>query len=68
VDAAMGYMGVSLLSQGGFYANPAVIYENVFITLKSKDITIRPPSDLNLLKVVSFQDSEKRYPKCKKKP
>jgi polar amino acid transport system substrate-binding protein len=67
VDAAMGYMGVSLLSQGGFYDNLAEIYENVFITLKSKDISIRTPSDLNLLKVASFQGAEKRYPKWLKK-
>lgn len=57
----MGDMGVVLLSQGGFYANPAVIYENVFITIKSKDISIRTPSNLNLLKVVSFQRAEQRY-------
>ena len=33
VDAAMGDMGVNLEPKGGFYANPAVIYNNVFITL-----------------------------------
>jgi polar amino acid transport system substrate-binding protein len=67
VDAAMGDMGVDLKLQGGFYADPAVIYDNVFITLKSKKISIKEPSDLNLLKVVSFQGAEKRYPKWLKK-
>ncbi len=67
VDAAMGDMGVNLLSHGGFYANPAVIYDNVFITLKSKGISIRTPSDLNLLSVVSFQGADRRYPKWLKK-
>ena len=67
VDAAMGDMGVDLESQGGFYANPAVIYDNVFITLKNKKILIETPNDLDLLKVVSFQGAEKRYPKWLKK-
>jgi polar amino acid transport system substrate-binding protein len=67
VDAAMGDMGVNLQSNGGFYATPAVIYDNVFITLKSKAISIKVPNDLNALKVVSFQGAEKRYPKWLKK-
>jgi len=63
VNAAMGDMGVDLSSQGGFYADPAVIYDNVFITLKSKNILIKTPEDLNELEVVSFQSAHKRYPK-----
>jgi len=39
-----------------------VIYDNVFISLKSKNISITQPSDLDLLNVVSFQGAEKRYP------
>jgi polar amino acid transport system substrate-binding protein len=62
VDAAMGDMGVNLALKGGFYADPAVIYDNVFITLKSKDISITSPSDLDSLHVVSFQGAENRYP------
>jgi len=67
VDAAMGDMGVNLEASGGFYADPAVIYNNVFFTLKSKNISIEKPSDLDLLRVVSFQGAEKRYPKWLKK-
>lgn len=67
VDAAMGDMGVNLKTSGGFYADPAVIYNNVFITLKSKNISIEKPSDLDLFKVVSFQGAEKRYPNWLKK-
>ncbi len=67
VNAAMGDMGVDLESQGGFYADPAVIYDNVFITLKSRAISIEKPSDLDLLRVVSFQGADKRYPKWLKK-
>lgn len=67
VDAAMGDMGVDLELLGGFYANPAVIYENIFITLKSRNIVINKPSDLDSLNVVSFQGAEKRYPSWLKK-
>ncbi len=62
VDAIMGDMGVDLKIYGGFYANPAVIYDNVFISLKNKNLSITQPSDLDLLHVVSFQGAEKRYP------
>ncbi|WP_235839777.1 hypothetical protein [Cognaticolwellia mytili] len=47
VDAAMGDMGVNLETNGGFYADPAVIYNNVFITMKSRKIIIEKPSDLD---------------------
>lgn len=67
VDAAMGDMGVDLKSKGGFYANPTVIYDNVFITLKSSHVSITSPSDLNSLLVASFQGAEIRYPKWLKK-
>jgi len=67
VDAAMGDMGVDLTSKGGFYANPAVIYNNVFITLKKQNISIEKPHDLDQLRVVSFQGAENRYPKWLKK-
>ena len=67
VDAAMGDMGVNLELKGGFYANPAVIYNNVFITLKNQKISIEKPADLDHLRVVSFQGAENRYPKWLKK-
>lgn len=63
VDAVMGDMGVDLKSSGGFYADPAVIYNNVFYTLKSKNLSINKPSDLDELRVVSFQGAENWYPK-----
>ncbi|TWX56352.1 ABC transporter substrate-binding protein [Colwellia hornerae] len=67
VDAVMGDIGVNLKSQGGFYAKAAVIYDNVFITLKSSAISLKKPTDFDLLSVVSFQGAEKRYPKWLKK-
>jgi len=60
VDAAMGDMGIHL--KDGFYANPAVIYDNIFITLKNRNITINKPGDLDSFHVASFQGAEKRYP------
>lgn len=65
VDAAMGDMGTHL--KDGFYANPAIIYDNIFITLKSRNITINKPSDLDSLHVASFQGADKRYPNWLKK-
>lgn len=62
VDAAMGDMGINLKEHGGFYANPAVIYDNAFFTLKSRKLAIKNPKDLDSLYVVSFQGAEKRYP------
>lgn len=63
VDAAMGDMGVDLKADGGYYADPAVIYDNVFITLKSNNFTINTPKNIEQLTVVSFQGADKRYPK-----
>jgi polar amino acid transport system substrate-binding protein len=61
-DAVMGDMGIDLIPHGGFYADPAVIYDNVFITLKRKHISIRDPVDLDKYRIISFQGAEKRYP------
>jgi polar amino acid transport system substrate-binding protein len=63
VDAAMGDMGVELETKGGFYADPAVIYQNIFVTLKSSDLVITSPKDLDSVTVVSFQGAQRRYPK-----
>lgn len=67
VDAIMGDMGVNLKAYGGYYAAPAVTYDNIFISLKSKNIAITKPNDLDNLQVVSFQGAEKRYPEWLKK-
>lgn len=63
VDAAMGDMGVDLTLSGGFYANPAVVYDNIFISLAQNNFSIHHPSDLDYLTILSFQGAEKRYPK-----
>jgi polar amino acid transport system substrate-binding protein len=67
VDAVTGDIGVDLTPFGGFYADPAIIYQNVFITLRKNNKTIKEPKDLDGLKVVSFQGAEKRYPQWMQK-
>jgi len=63
VDAAMTDLGVNLSKFGGHYGSPAVFYDNVFITLKEKNIVIKKPEDLKGLSVTSFQGAILRYPK-----
>lgn len=63
VDAAMTDLGEDLSKIGGYYGNPAVWYNNIFITLKERNITINQPEDLKGLIVTSFQGAVKRYPK-----
>ena len=63
VDAAMTDLGIDLRPFGGLYANPAVWYDNVFISLKQNNLTIKQPQDLDGLIVTSFQGGVHRYPK-----
>jgi len=63
VNATMTDLGEDLTAYGGHYGNPAVWYDNVFITLKEKKLTIKKPEDLKGLSVISFQGAIKRYPK-----
>lgn len=62
VDAAMTDLGTDFSQQGGFYGDPAVTYNNVFISLKERDLHIRRPEDLKGLTVVAFPGALKRYP------
>lgn len=62
VDAAMTDLGTDLKPYGAHYGNPAVFYDNVFITLKSRHLAIRKPEDLDGLTVISFQGAANRYP------
>jgi polar amino acid transport system substrate-binding protein len=61
VDAVMMDVGEDL-SKYGHYAEPPVLYDNVFITLKQRGIRIRKPSDLDKLTVMSFVGAAARYP------
>jgi polar amino acid transport system substrate-binding protein len=62
VDAAMTDLGEDMTTWGAHYGNPAVIYDNVFITLKERRLTITRPEDLQGLSVISFAGAAKRYP------
>lgn len=63
VDAAMTDLGEDLSEFGGYYGSPAVFYDNVFITLKERGLSIKKPEDLKGLSVSSFQGALARYPK-----
>jgi len=63
VDAATTDLGEDLRKFGGHYAQPAVWFDNVFITLKENNVSIKTPKDLKKLSVLSFQGAIKRYPK-----
>lgn len=62
VDAAMTDLGEDMQPHGGHYGDPAVFYDNVFITLRSRGLQIRRPEDLKGLSVIAFQGADKRYP------
>ncbi|MDQ5887471.1 MAG: transporter substrate-binding protein [Pseudomonadota bacterium] len=62
VDAAMTDAGKNLSAAGGHYAEPAIIYDNVLISLKQRALQIRQPTDLAGLSVLSFVGAANRYP------
>ncbi|MES2257886.1 MAG: ABC transporter substrate-binding protein [Pseudomonadota bacterium] len=62
VDAAMTDLGEDLRADGAYYGDPAVYYDNVFISLKERKLTIRKPEDLRGLTVLSFPGGARRYP------
>lgn len=62
VDAAMTDLGQDLTDQGGHYGEPAVIYQNVLVTLRNRQLRLEKPEDLKGLSVVAFQGAAKRYP------
>lgn len=62
VDAAMTDLGEDMKPHGGFYGDPAVVYDNVLITLKHRNLHIHQPQDLDGLTVLSFQGAVKRFP------
>lgn len=62
VDAAMTDLGEDMEKWGAFYGDPAVFYDNVFISLKERHLVIKTPDDLQGLTVISFAGAAKRYP------
>jgi polar amino acid transport system substrate-binding protein len=62
LDGAMMDSGIDLTPYGGLYATPAVLYDNVFITLHERHLKIARPEDLNGLTVLAFPGALRRYP------
>lgn len=62
IAAAMTDLGEDMQPHGGYYGDTAVTYDNVFITLKERKLSIKTPADLEGLSVLSFQGAVKRYP------
>lgn len=62
VDAVMINLGADLSESGGFYADPAVVYEDVLVSLKSRALVIDKPKDLANQLVVAFNGARFYYP------
>lgn len=61
VDASMMDLGQDLTDAGGHYADPAVVYDDVLITLKERNLKIEKPADLADLFVISYVGARHRY-------
>jgi len=62
VSAAMTDLGEDMTEWGAHYGDPAVFYDNVFISLKDRKLSIKRPEDLRNLTVIAFPGAAKRYP------
>lgn len=60
VDAAMSDLGQTM--PAAYYGDPAVVYDNVFISLSERHLAIRRPADLDGLTVLAFPGAAKRFP------
>ncbi len=62
LEAAMTDLGEDINSWGAHYGDPAVTYDNMFITLTARKLAIRKPADLDGLSVLSFPGAARLYP------
>jgi polar amino acid transport system substrate-binding protein len=62
VNAAMTDLGQDMQALGAFYGEPAVLYNNVIISLEESNLIIESPEDIAGLSIASFQGAYKRYP------
>lgn len=62
VDAIMIDVGEDMAPYGGHYAEPPVVYDNVLITLKRRQLKLRKPADLKGLNIMAFVGAARRYP------
>ncbi|WP_250655418.1 substrate-binding periplasmic protein [Alkalimarinus coralli] len=68
LDATMTDLGHDMAAIGAYYGNSAVTYDNVFISLKERNLTIEKPTDLKGLSIISFQGASKRFPEWLQAP
>ncbi len=62
VDALMMDGGQDLSDAGGHYADPAVVYEDVLISLRARQLPLHKPEDLAGLLVIGYVGARQRYP------
>lgn len=62
VNASMTDLGENMKAKGGYYGNPAVIYQNTLISLDERDLKVELPQDAEGMRVISFQGAKIRYP------
>jgi len=62
LDAAMLDFGIDVAHEGGFYGEPAIIYENALFTLADRHLRIERPEDMKGLSVLAFQGAQGLYP------
>jgi len=62
VDAVMTDFGTDLSALNGHYAEPVILFNNRFYSLKDRNLRIREPSDIKGLSIVAFPGAQKRFP------
>jgi polar amino acid transport system substrate-binding protein len=62
IDITLRDAGTDLRPYGGLYSVPAIVYDNVLITLTSRHIAIHTPDDLKGLRVIAFPGALARFP------
>jgi len=62
VDGVMTDFGTDLSPLDGHYAEPAILFNNRFYSLKDRNLQIRKPSDIKGLSIVAFPGAQKRFP------
>jgi len=62
VDAVMTDFGTDLSALNGHYAEPVILFNNRFYSLKDRNLQISKPSDIKGLSIVAFPGAQKRFP------
>mgnify|MGYP003858510877 CR=1 FL=1 len=62
VDGVMTDFGTDLSPLNGYYAEPAVLFNNRFYSLKKRNLRIREPRDIKGLSIIAFPGAQKRFP------